>query len=629
MPIQQNYIDIIPDVLGNRTTISLNKIFNNQFNPPIIEEVYDGTEIIGHRVTLPEEKGNTHILQAKYTIDAIFQAESQKDLVRTIELVAHWPIKVISPELIQDNLEINGQFELNWNNEGELINFNSDFSANGAYSINQAPQAIWSIISEQPSNYYTIAYRDAYVLELPESSAYKSEKLSIIAVSPDGELLYSQPLTLSLNNFSIDMTNKWAGGVVSIDEEAATIMATAMGAGHKNIDNSFTGVLMGDIQLNQQSAIDSGLFGFNNGQMVFKLNKDAEFFVGTDQYNYISFKDNFFDLKTQTLKLNALQDHFIIDSTGTTEATIEQQQQYEEESDRIIKMAVPNSVIAINNSFIVDKEGIMYAKNAKLFVDTASTYNLQAITQMQHSMDFGWGRTNMNFSFHTDDENNNLLGIVQKDVLIGAENNSFARELFLGSAMPVINAKTRAASTLENFSSIDQGYYLISRYSTGLTIASLRGKGLNSEGAVIDVPARLLLQASYASNQRTQGTIIIPPETSAGAGASILLWENNSKMPMIEARAAHINLIGTGTLGLNSDVINVNGTLYFNTTKIELDQTENKNVFCIGKNHTGRTNIYFGQSSVIRFVETDGETAKANVDFTMSDLQKLKSLINS
>jgi hypothetical protein len=52
--------------------------------------------------------------------------------------------------------------------------------------------------------------------------------------------------------------------------------------------------------------------------MVFKLNKDAEFFVGTDQYNYISFKDNFFDLKTQTLKLNALQDHFVIDSTGTT-----------------------------------------------------------------------------------------------------------------------------------------------------------------------------------------------------------------------------------------------------------------------------------------------------------------------
>ena len=358
IPMQQNYIDIIPDVLSNRTTISLNKIFNNQFNPPIIEEVYDGTEIIGHRVTVPEEKGNTHILQAKYTIDAIFQAESQKDLVRTIELVAHWPIKVISPELIQDNLEINGQFELNWNNEGELINFNSDFSANGAYSINQAPQAIWSIISEQPSNYYTIAYRDAYVLELPESSAYKSEKLSIIAVSPDGELLYSQPLTLSLNNFSIDMTNKWAGGVVSVDEEAATIMAAAMGAGHKNIDNSFTGVLMGDIQLNQQSAIDSGLFGFNNGQMVFKLNKDAEFFVGTDQYNYISFKDNFFDLKTQTLKLNALQDHFVIDSTGTTQVYF----QYTDTQPKDIH----NAVIAANNNFIVTANGYLYANNAEI-----------------------------------------------------------------------------------------------------------------------------------------------------------------------------------------------------------------------------------------------------------------------
>jgi hypothetical protein len=32
--------------------------------------------------------------------------------------------------------------------------------------------------------------------------------------------------------------------------------------------------------------------------MVFKLNKNAEFFVGSDKDNYISFKDNFFDLKT-------------------------------------------------------------------------------------------------------------------------------------------------------------------------------------------------------------------------------------------------------------------------------------------------------------------------------------------
>jgi hypothetical protein len=52
----------MPDVLGNQAIISLNKIFNNQFSPAIIEEVYDGTEIIGHRVTVPEEKGNTHIL---------------------------------------------------------------------------------------------------------------------------------------------------------------------------------------------------------------------------------------------------------------------------------------------------------------------------------------------------------------------------------------------------------------------------------------------------------------------------------------------------------------------------------------------------------------------------------------
>ena len=194
-----------------------------------------------------------------------------------------------------------------------------------------------------------------------------------------------------MNNFSIDMTNKWAGGVVTIDEEAATIMATAMGAGHKNVDNSFTGVLMGDIQLNAQTGIDSGLFGFSNGQMVFKLNKDAEFYVGSNKDNYISFKDEEFDLKTQTLKLNALADSFIIDSTGTSQAKFEQKiyttvidgKGQNQTVESIVTEDVDNAVIAAHNNFIVTADGKIYAKNICGFEMASGGYmTLSGTTQV-------------------------------------------------------------------------------------------------------------------------------------------------------------------------------------------------------------------------------------------------------
>jgi hypothetical protein len=64
-----------------------------------------------------------------------------------------------------------------------------------------------------------------------------------------------------IQKYGIDLTNEWAGGTVKIDEEEATIMATAMGAGVKHSDNSFSGVLMGSFSKNGK--IYKGLYGFN------------------------------------------------------------------------------------------------------------------------------------------------------------------------------------------------------------------------------------------------------------------------------------------------------------------------------------------------------------------------------
>jgi hypothetical protein len=43
------------------------------------------------------------------------------------------------------------------------------------------------------------------------------------------------------------MINHW-DGKLSIDEDNGTILSTMVGAGFKNTDNTFSGVLMGDIE---------------------------------------------------------------------------------------------------------------------------------------------------------------------------------------------------------------------------------------------------------------------------------------------------------------------------------------------------------------------------------------------
>jgi hypothetical protein len=50
------------------------------------------------------------------------------------------------------------------------------------------------------------------------------------------------------------MINEWDGSFI-VDEEAGTIMSTMVGAGRKNSNNTFDGVLMGDVAVGTESNI--------------------------------------------------------------------------------------------------------------------------------------------------------------------------------------------------------------------------------------------------------------------------------------------------------------------------------------------------------------------------------------
>lgn len=98
----------------------------------------------------------------------------------------------------------------------------------------------------------------------------------------EGELVCEVwvPIYLSLNRYSLASLNAWDGNSIEIESDEKNrsyILAPQIGAGVKNDDNSFTGIVMGsrvtqveETDKNNNTTIkdqnDVGLFGYSNGQ---------------------------------------------------------------------------------------------------------------------------------------------------------------------------------------------------------------------------------------------------------------------------------------------------------------------------------------------------------------------------
>lgn len=86
------------------------------------------------------------------------------------------------------------------------------------------------------------------------------------------------PVHFLLNRYGLAHLNDWDGNSIQINEKGGYILAPQMGAGVKNENNTFTGVLMGEIiqpGKNNQLRIDNGLMGFHQGERSFFIDSET------------------------------------------------------------------------------------------------------------------------------------------------------------------------------------------------------------------------------------------------------------------------------------------------------------------------------------------------------------------
>lgn len=206
------------------------------------------------------------------------------------KLIAYLPIPFCTSI---DYSHISGPTKVIYNSSGELLDYfqapyelylKSGLAASNVFwkinYYNTSEENIGPKI-EEPREYTDNKYR------LTPPSVYIDETCQFVCVfaQVNSATIWSQPLLIMKNRYPIGMVNKWDGSLV-IDEGKNTIMSATMVAGSKNDDNTFNGVILGDVKVsdgNSESNFSgTGLYGYKDGQQVYAFRDDGKAFIGAD-----------------------------------------------------------------------------------------------------------------------------------------------------------------------------------------------------------------------------------------------------------------------------------------------------------------------------------------------------------
>lgn len=131
----------------------------------------------------------------------------------------------------------------------------------------------------------------------------------------NNQVIWTQPILIIQNEYFSSTINKW-DGALKIDDSGNYILSKMIGAGSKNINNQFTGVLMGDwgnkANVDDPTLINyTGLFGFQNGVMTYAFKDDGTGFIGSGT-NRIDFNNSNNFISTNIFSLSKKSPYFVI-----------------------------------------------------------------------------------------------------------------------------------------------------------------------------------------------------------------------------------------------------------------------------------------------------------------------------
>lgn len=149
----------------------------------------------------------------------------------------------------------------------------------------------------------------------PKSLYIDGLKLYAVQAIYNNQVIWTQPILIIQNEYFSSTINKW-DGALTINENESYILSKMIGAGKKNNNNQFTGVLMGDwgnkANVNDPTLTNyTGLFGFQNGVMTYAFKDDGTGFIGSGT-NRIDFNNSNNFISTDIFSLSKVSPYFVI-----------------------------------------------------------------------------------------------------------------------------------------------------------------------------------------------------------------------------------------------------------------------------------------------------------------------------
>lgn len=111
-------------------------------------------------------------------------------------------------------------------------------------------------------------------------------------INNQGTILWTQPIWAYEDNYPSSTLNAWNGEDILTDNDTGTIVASAIAAGKKENDNTFSGVILGDWSRSDTDSFitkQTGLYGFYHGSMSYAFKDDGTGFIGKDGRGRIYF----------------------------------------------------------------------------------------------------------------------------------------------------------------------------------------------------------------------------------------------------------------------------------------------------------------------------------------------------
>lgn len=209
----------------------------------------------------PDELNEFYI---KVQVDVRYKTESK------ISVYAYYPIDIFVGDIDESKVDYTAPSYVMYSASGVNPQYSSDplkFEYNGIKGTIESTCSMLGVWSTSGNSYL-----------MPASHfTFDNNSIGMLKMSVDENNYVLHSVFMYLNPYGNEALNSWDGTSLELDKEGGSILAPQIGAGEKNNENQFTGVVMG--KDSAQSKI--GLYGYKDGITTFALKEDGTASFGT------------------------------------------------------------------------------------------------------------------------------------------------------------------------------------------------------------------------------------------------------------------------------------------------------------------------------------------------------------